>query len=230
MYSGTLKQPPSNRKKIMIIAVIAVVFCLSASGGLYYMLKGSSQDRTDAFGRRRREWRDANLPNPDKQKPQEIMAYMDSAEFKKLAPRKQFEYMRQGGQQVMEYQMETYFSLPDEKQKTAYLDQIIDRMQNQRANFRPPDANGPRRFRDANDPNDPNRPSRRQGQAGGRTRTASSMRARSERGMPLQQAQREQFRAAMRKRMQQRGITMPGPGGRGGPRGPGGSGGPPPGR
>jgi hypothetical protein len=221
MYSGTLKQPPSNRKKIVLIAIIAVVVCLSASGGLYYMFKGSS-DRTDEFGRRRREWRDANLPNPDKQKPQEIMAYMDSAEFKKLAPRKQFEYMRQGGRQVMEYQMETYFSLPDEKQKTAYLDQMIDRMQAQRVNFEQMarDANGPRRFRDANEPNDPNRPSRQQGQAGGRrTQTASGMRARSERGTALQRAQRDAFMTAMRKRMQQRGISMPGPGGRGGPGG-----------
>ncbi|MCX5633418.1 MAG: hypothetical protein NTW93_07080 [Phycisphaerae bacterium] len=224
MYSGTLKQPPSNRKKIVIIAVIAVVFCLSASGGLYYMFKGSS-DRTDEFGRRRRDWRDANLPNPDKQKPQEIMAYMDSAEFKKLAPRKQFEYMRQGGRQVMEYQMETYFSLGDEKQKTAYLDQMIDRMQAERANFEQMRGQMPRRQRDANEPNDPNRPSRRQAQAGGRrTQTASGMRARSERGTALQRAQRDAFMTAMRKRMQQRGITTPGPGGRGGP------GGPPPGR
>jgi len=225
MYSGTLKQPPSHRKKLVIIIVISVVVCLSASGGLYYMFKGSS-DRTDEFGRRRRDWRDANLPNPDKQKPQEIMAYMDSAEFKKLAPRKQFEYMRQGGRQVMEYQMETYFSLPDEKQKTAYLDQMIDRMHAQRASFEQMrgDANGPRRFRDANEPNDPNRPSRRQAQAGGRTRTASGMRARSERGTALQRAQRDAFMTAMRKRMQQRGITTPGPGGRGGPGGPPGGG------
>lgn len=219
MYSGTLKQPPSNRKKIVIIAVIAVVFCLSASGGLYYMFKGSS-DRTDELGRRRRDWRDANLPNPDKQKPQEIMAYMDSAEFKKLAPRKQFEYMRQGGRQVMEYQMETYFSLGDEKQKTAYLDQMIDRMQAERTNFEQMRGQMPRRQRDANEPNDPNRPSRRQAQAGGRrTQTASGMRARSERGTALQRAQRDAFMTAMRKRMQQRGITTPGPGGRGGPGG-----------
>lgn len=180
------------------------------------MFKGGNEDPQNDFGQRRRQWHDANMPNPDKQKPQEIMAYMDSTEFKKLAPRKQFEYMREGGRQVMEYQMETYFSLPDEKQKTAYLDQMIDRMQAQRANFEQMRGQMPRRQRDANEPNDPDRPQRQAGQAGGRTRTASGMRARSERGTALQRAKCDAFMTAMRKRMQHRGISMPGPGGRGG--------------
>ncbi|MGA2915785.1 MAG: hypothetical protein ABSE89_07140 [Sedimentisphaerales bacterium] len=209
MYKGTLRRPPSNRKKIAIITAVIIVVCLSASGGLYYMFRGSNNGAEDDFGRRRREWNDSNLPNPDKQKPQEIMAYMDSDEFKKLSGREQFMYMRQGGQKVMEYQMDTYFSLPDEQQKTAYLDQMIDRMQTQRTNFermRPP-------RRDANEPNDPNRP---QPFGNRRNFTAANMRARSERGTPLQRAQREAFFEAMRTRMQQRGISMPGPGGPGG--------------
>jgi len=224
MYSGTLRPPPSNRKKNVIIAVIIVVVCLSASGGLYYMFKGSSNEESrDDFGRQRREWNDSNLPNPNKQQPQEIMAYMDSAEFKKVSPRERFMYMREGGQKVMEYQMETYFSLPDEQQKTAYLDSIIDRMQAQRASFEQMRQQMPPRRRDANEPNDPNRLARQErarqqqaGQFGGRRANPANMRARSERGTPEQRAQRVAFRQAMQARMQQRGITMPGPGGAGG--------------
>ena len=224
MYSGTLRPPSSNKKRNVIIAVIIVVVCLSASGGLYYMFKGSSNaESTDEFGRQRREWNDNNLPNPNKQQPQEIMAYMDSAEFKKVSPREQFMYMREGGEQVMNYQMETYFSLPDEPQKTAYLDNIIDRMQTQRADFAQMRQQMPPRRRDANEPNDPNRLARQDrarqqqaGQSGGRRANPANMRARSERGTAEQRAQRAAFRQAMQTRMQQRGITMPGPGGRGG--------------
>jgi hypothetical protein len=43
-------------------------------------------------------------------------------------------YSMMSGRQVMEYKMETYFTLPKE-QKTAYLDQMIDEMQAQRANM-----------------------------------------------------------------------------------------------
>jgi hypothetical protein len=221
MYTGTLRPPQSNRKKIIIIIVVSAFVCLSASGGLYYMFKGSSnEDTRDNFGRPRREWNDSNLPNPNKQKPQEIMAYMDSAEFKKLSSREQFMYMREGGRQVMEYQMDTYFSLPEEKQKTAYLDQIIDRMQSQRAGFEQMRQQmPPRRPPDANDPNMQHRRQRAQQAQGGRRANPSGMRARSERGTPEQRAQRTQFMEDMSKRMQQRGITMPGPGGRGSGRG-----------
>jgi hypothetical protein len=230
MYTGTLRPPQSNKKKIIIIAVIIAAVSLSALGGLVYILKGSSnEDTRDDFGRRRREWNDSNLPNPNKQKPQEIMAYMDSAEFKKVSPRERFMYMREGGEKVMEYQMETYFSLPDEQQKTAYLDSIIDRMQAQRASFEQMRQQmPPRRPPDANDPNRLARQERaRQRQAGqnqtaGQSRSGrrapnpSQMRARSERGTAELRAQRAAFRQAMQTRMQQRGITMPGPGGLGG--------------
>ena len=212
MYSGTLRRPESNRKKTVIIAAVIVVVCLSAFGGLFYMFKG---DSSKELGRPPGERRDSNMPNPDEQQPQEIMAYMDSADFKKLDPRDQFEYMRQGDRKVREYQMETYFSLPAE-QRTAYLDSVIDRMQTQQANFEQMRRQMPRRPRDANDPNMQRRRQRAQ-QMAARTSNPSQMRARSERGTALQRAQREQFMQAMRQRMQQRGITMRGPGSQGSP-------------
>jgi hypothetical protein len=218
MYRGILKPPKSNRKKIIII-VISIFVCLSAFGGLYYVVRGSGdKGNVDEFGRRRREWNDNNLPNPNKQTGQQILAYMDSAEFKRLSAREQFRYMGAGQEKVMQYEMDTYFSLPNEQQKTAYLDKIINRMQAQRTEFEQMRQQRPPRRRDANEPNDPNRP--RFGPGGGRTFSASNMRARSEQGTPTQRAQRDAFMQAMRQRMQQRGITMPGPGGgRGGGRG-----------
>jgi len=69
----------------------------------------------------------------------------------------------------------------------------------------------PRRPRDANDPN----VQKRIAQAQAARSNPANARARSERGTALQRAQREQFGAAMRARMQQRGITVPG-GGQGG--------------
>ena len=222
MSMSNLHRPPVNIKKIVIIVSVIAAVCLSASGGLYYMLKGSTaQESDDGFGPPRRAWHDATMPTPNTQTGQEVMAYMDSADFKKLNPREQFDYMREGGRQVMEYQMDTYFSTPKE-QRTAYLDSVIDRMQAMRQ-MRPP-----RRPRDANEPNDPNmqrlRNRARQqagpgGPGGRRIPNPSRMRAMRERGTPVQRAQRTQFMQAMQTRMQQRGITMPGPGGGAGGRG-----------
>lgn len=214
---GKLQRPERNTKKIaLIIAVIAVV-SLSTWGGIHhYMSKGNNDDPND-FGQRMRQWNDANMPNPDKQKPQDIMAYMDSPEFKQLSAREQMMYSMRGGRQVMEYQMETYFTLPKEQQ-TAYLDEVIDRMQTQRANFEQMRQQmPPRRPRDANDPNVQRRIERARQRMAAMSNPAVS-RARSERGTPLQRAQRQQFMSDMRARMQQRGISMPafGGGGRGG--------------
>jgi hypothetical protein len=219
--AGKLKRPEPNRKRIAIIiaAVIAVV-SLSTWGTIHHYMSKVSNDDPNDFGRRMRQWHDANMPDPDKQKPQDIMAYMDSPEFKQLSAREQMMYSMRGGRQVMEYQMETYFTLPKEQQ-TAYLDQVIDRMQAQRQNFEQMRQQmPPRRPRDANDPNVQRRIERARQRMAAMS-NPSIARARSERGTPLQRAQRQQFMSDMRARMQARGISMPAfGGGRGG--GPGG--------
>jgi hypothetical protein len=222
---GKLKRPERNTKKIAIIIAVIAVVSLSTWGTIHhYMSKGSNEDPND-FGRRRRQWNDANMPNPDKQKPQEIMAYMDSAAFKQLSASEQMRYSMTGGRQVMEYQMETYFTLPKEQQ-TAYLDQVIDRMQTQRQNFEQlRQQMPPRRPRDANDPNVQKRIARAQQRQAAMSNPANA-RARAERGTALQRAQRQQFFEAIQSRMQQRGIPMPTPSGGGGR---GGFGGGPPG-
>lgn len=213
---GKLRRPESNRKKYIIISAVIAFICLSASGGLYYMFKDKSP--ADETGRRRFR-NDANLPNTEKQTPQEILAYMDSASFQQLKPQQRMRYAAQSGEKVLDYQADTYFSLPAE-QKTAYLDQVIDKMQAmrkdmeqvraQRQNRQQTNANGQQRQGGQN----AQARQARGGQAGRRAPDASRARARSERGTPEQRAKREQFAADMRKRATQRGI--PAPGGRGG--------------
>ena len=126
-------------------------------------------------------------------------------------------------------------SLSRRRQRTAYLDNIIDEMQARRAEFmngrdpnRPFDPNrfDPNRMRDPNRPRDPNRMGRfaRQGaNAGQRRVNPQEMRERTAQwaGMSAQdRVNMMQFQRAMRDRMQQRGIQ--GPMGRGGFGGPGG--------
>jgi len=211
---GKLRRPESNREKYIIIAVVIAAVCLVAGGGI--LIFGGDKPSEDEFGRGRfRMPPDANLPNTDKQSAQEILSYMDSAAFKQLRPQQRMRYAFQGGEKVLDYQMDTYFSLPAE-QKTPFLDQMIDKMQAMRNDMEQARASMPRRPPDANGQNGPRGQSRQNaqgGRGGGRTPDPSRMRARSERGTPEQRAKREQFFTDMRKRAEQRGIPVPRMGG-----------------
>jgi len=220
--AGKMKKPERNKKKIAIIVAVIVVVCLSASGGLYLVFRDKGPPE-DEFGRRPPRFHDANLPDVRKQSAQEILDYRNSDKFKKLSQREQMMYTMMSGRQVMDHQIETFFTIPKED-KNAYLDKMIDEMQKQRENMEKmrSDANQmPRRPRDANDPNVAKRMQERMAQRN----NPSNSRARSERGTALQRAQRSAFMNAMRQRMQERGISMPSPGG-GGRGGGGGGGGP----
>ena len=202
---GRLRRPESNRKKYIIIAVVIAAVCLVAGGGILIFGGDKSDERRPRFPH------DANLPDTSKQSPQEILAYMDGAAFKNLTPQQRMRYTFQSGEKVLDYQMDTYFSLPA-TDRTAYLDQMIDKMQAMRKDMEQARAQMPDRQRP--DANDPNRQARQQARAA-RMADPSRMRARSERGTPEQRAKREQFFADMRKRSEQRGITMPRMGGGG---------------
>ncbi|OQA03367.1 MAG: hypothetical protein BWY69_00507 [Planctomycetes bacterium ADurb.Bin401] len=212
--NGKLKKPEPNKKKITIIIAIVSVIVLSASGGLYVMFKGGQEP--DTFGRRRINWSDTNMPNPEKQSAKQIIDYRSSERYKQLSDREKFLYTMASGRKLMDYHIETYFTVPKEQQ-TAYLDRMIDEMQAQRANFEQMRRDTPRPQR-PRDMNDPNRQARQAERAARRANPANA-RARSERGTALQRAQRTQFMAAMQKRMQERGMSMPGRGGFGGGRG-----------
>jgi len=213
--TGKLKKPEFNKKKIAFISAAIAVVVLSASGGLYFALKGGEEE-TNEFGRWRREWNDANMPNPDKQSVKQILKYRDSDRYKQLSSREQMMYTMASGRKLMDYHIETYFTVPKEQQ-TPYLDKLIDEMQSMRGNFEQMRRERPRR--DANDPNMQRRRERAQQAQGGRRPNPSRMRAMRERGTPERTAQRRQFGEAMQKRMQERGMSMPGRGGFGGGRG-----------
>jgi hypothetical protein len=197
-----------KKKIIIIVAVIA----MAASGGLYFAI-GGNKPNEDEFGRRRFR-HDANLPDMRKKSAKEIVDYTKSTAFQNLTSQQQMRYRMENGRQMMDYQMETYFTLPA-TDRTAYLDKMIDQMQAMRKDMEQMRSQMPDRPRDVNDPN---RQARQQARAA-RMADPSNARARSERGTPEQTAKRRQFMDAMQARMKQRGISMPrGPGG-GGPGG-----------
>ncbi|HBG79074.1 MAG TPA: hypothetical protein DDW84_09610 [Phycisphaerales bacterium] len=206
---GRLRRPESNRKKYIIIAAVIAAVCLVAGGGIAIFSRDKAGE--DEFGRGRfRMPPDANLPNTDKQSAQEIIDYRNSAAFKNLTAQQRMRYMMQSGRKVMDYQMDTYFTLPA-TDRTAYLDKMIDEMQTMRKDMEQMRMQMPDRRRP--DANDPNRQARQQARAA-RMADPSNARSGAERGTALQRAQRQQFRAAMEARMKERGISMPrGPGG-----------------
>ena len=141
--------------------------------------------------------------------------------------RKLRENMRNAWEQQMDDRMKQFFELSPEK-RTAYLDQMIDRMQQRmrdRGN-RPDRPDGPR-SRPAGGsararPDSTNRtnaagntPNGQRGSGRGRRRfDPSRMKDRIESTSPEQKARRAEFRKALRKRMEERGITFGGRRGR----------------
>jgi hypothetical protein len=187
-------------------------------------------------------------PNFAKMNPRQIRQYFDSNAFRDANEDKRREIrgeMFEAMQARMEQQVNGYFALPEGDQRVAYLDNLIDEMQAQRAEFMA--GRDPNRRFDPNrpfDPNrfaDPNRP-RRFGppDANGQSRFAQRgangqmqrprinperMRERSSRTSADTRVKTTQFRRDLMQRMQQRGIQGPmGRGGPGGFRGPGGVG------
>ncbi len=192
-------------------------------------------------------------PNFAKMNPREIREYFDSNEFRDANEDVRREIrgeMFEAMQARMEQQVNGYFAVPEGDQRVAYLDNLIDEMQAQRAEFMsrmdPNRRFDPNRPFDPNRFSDPNRP-RRFGppDANGRPRFAQRgangqmqrprinperMRERSGGGMSADMRVKTiQFQRDLMQRMQQRGIQGPmgrgGPGGFGGPGG-GGFGGP----
>jgi|GEM_PF-1941854 len=185
------------------------------------------------------------VPEPIAQTREDVVQYMASKQFAALPVDQRQDYMqrarqahpdlrgRRGGgagdvelteeqrdqlrsnmRSVMEDRMrqreEEYLKLPPED-RTAYLDKIIDEMQQRMAER----TTRPRR--DADTPRDPNAPPDANRPAGrGRGFTPQRMRERIETADPAQRAVRAEFRKALQKRMEERGVSFgPGGGGRG---------------
>lgn len=196
----------SRKKRVIIIASVFII-AISAIGGSLLIFGGDEPQ--DQQPRRFRIVNDPNLPNPEKQKPQEIIAYIDSDKFKQLSSQQKMNYFHSSGRKVMEHQMNTYASLPQEE-KNVYLDEIIDRMETMREDmtqFR--NERQVQRTLEIQSNPDTQLQRRWDGRGGGRGRfDPARRRARSERGTPERRALRRQFFTALRNRAQQRGIQM----------------------
>jgi len=199
-----------NRKLIIIISVAVV----SVTTGAFFLFGGKGKGKT---------------PNPRLQKPDEIRQYLRSEEFRNLDPNDRRAYARQAFMQMTTQRVEEYAKVPAE-QRIAYLDKVIDEMQARREQFRTMRGQSGRRgdkTRTANrqqqdrqskvNPQQQDRPFRanrdsRRGGGSGRRGSPARRRARSEYIDPKIRALRTEFRQALRKRMEQRGIEF---GGRG---------------
>lgn len=124
--------------------------------------------------------------------------------------RKAFSNMREAMREAMDERMEAYFKLPQEE-RTAYLDEMIDRMKERRERRKErekasaPGNSGGRSGESARDkPREDNR-----------ARGTERRKDRIESSNPEQRARRAEFFKDLRKRAQERGVSMGGPGRRG---------------
>ena len=163
-------------------------------------------------------WADST-PGLDETNPGKIAKYMASDEFAKLDESTRREYFRalrdnadklsdqdrdklresmgRSMRQQMQARLDEYFELPAD-QRQAHLDNIIDRMQARRANGMPAPGNPP--------PDD-----RPNGQRGPRRGfTPDRLKRMIENTPPERRAKMAEFMKAMRKRMEERGISGPG--------------------
>lgn len=160
--------------------------------------------------------------------PEEIRKAVDSGQVPREIAWEAFGAAREA---EMQKRVDGYFALQTDRERQQYIDKVIDEMQARMREFernrpatRPTGVNGPR---------DGNRDRRGPGTQPSEADRAERERRRAQRAdstPPAQRAQRVEFMAAMRKRMTERGIQMPGGGrgfggfggGPGGGRGPGG--------
>lgn len=161
--------------------------------------------------------RQPELPDVTGKKPEQILEYFQSDEFRNLDPNTRRDYARRAFGQMMTQRAKEYCELPPEE-RTAYLDELIDDMQSRRREFESrrgefgprPRGRGFMRPRNGEqggeqdggqDGEQDRRPPRRP------RRGPEDMRARRERIDPTSRAQMSAFRRAMGERMRQRGMT-----------------------
>ncbi|MBN1554382.1 MAG: hypothetical protein JXA11_06530 [Phycisphaerae bacterium] len=179
-------------------------------------------------------FRDPPPPNPETARPEEIVEFFASEQFANLPPEKKQEYFEEVRQKNdgsprrmmrsaenlteqqreklhenmgsifmarMEQEINRYFDLPPE-QRTAYLDEMIDRHEQRRQEWR--NRRPPREDRAENNQADNQR---RRDRGGRRGHWSPERRKRMLERIPGEQRARHmEFREAMRKRRQERGL------------------------
>ena len=169
-----------NKKVIISIVFAAAIF---SAAGVFYAKKDKPEIKIP------QSW-------------QEMRELADSNDFKALDEKTRRDVMRKSMEQQFDTTLNGYFALA-EKDRAAYLDEVIDRMGQMREQWQ--------RRRDPND----NRAERERPQRERRAPSAERMRQRTESMDPEKLAKMAEFMQAMQKRMGERGIQGGfGPGGR----------------
>jgi len=175
----------------------------------------------------------SSYPDVDINEPNQVREFVRSEEFRSMDEEERREFFQKRMREAMVNGADEYCQLPED-QKTAYLDNIIDQMQNRMREFRRnrPEDGSARPPRDGNTPgpppnwgdDDPPPPPRAQdgednrnddeedrGRRGpGRPRmSVSDMRGRSESMKPSNRAKMTQFMMDLHNRMQERGVGPP---------------------
>ena len=148
--------------------------------------------------------------------PQQIRQAVDSGQITRQEGREAFGPQREA---EMDQRMDAYFALSTPKDRQKYLDKLIDEMEARRREWERRATTRPATSQPTSRPT--SRPTTQQRGGGDWQQRAA---ARQDSTPPDKRARRVEFMAAMRARMQQRGI-QPGRGGPGGWRGGGGGGG-----
>lgn len=151
-----------------------------------------------------------SIPDFSTKTPEQIEQYIRSEQFQKLDGPARMQVF----EKIMVSNSKKYFEIPEE-QRIAYLDKVIDIMEERRQEFR---ERSQQWQAGRNGPNIPSSPNDFRGQRRHRSDTHRSRddravrgRARAEKVSPEDSARMRAFSVAMRMRMQQRGINT-GPG------------------
>lgn len=188
-------------KKQHYIGLIAGLFLIAATFSLVYALLPEDIPDPQTLDQQTIV---ETLSQVELQTPEQRQAYaqalrdnqIDRRQMRELAeqlPEAQREQLRHNmravSRQARQARLDAYFELETEAEKTAYLDQMIEQIQ-QRMTER---ASQPKQER-----------SRR-----GNGPSFDRQKQRSESAEPIEQAQRDQFRRDLRARAEQRGINLP---------------------
>lgn len=179
----------------------AAITALVAGGGVTYALWPTNYDKLAA--------------ELAKKGPEEMRKAVESGQIPREVAWEAFGAARE---MEMQKQMNTFFALKTPADRNKFLDKMIDEQQarmrewQQRATTRPARPEGERRERGPTTQPDEAR----------RKEMEQRRNERADKQSPTQRAQRVEFMMAMRKRMEERGMQMPGGGGMRGFGGPGG--------
>jgi hypothetical protein len=178
--------PFLKRKSTWLTAAVATV---ALAGGATFALWPTNYDKIVA--------------ELAQKSPEEVRKAVDSGQVPREVA---WEAFGQAREAEMQKRVDGYFALKTDAERDRYLDQVISEMQARMREFERMSTTRPARP-------DSERRDRGPGTQPSEERRAEMERRRAERAdktPPAQRAQRVEFMAAMRKRMTERGIQMPG--------------------